>query len=217
MQAGLLCFHASSDMLSFRAFSRGENMDLFSRRLFMTRMMTGAGAALALAAFPDLAAAHEHAKHARETGGKLTCFTPSEAMELEAVCDRIIPSDDEGPGAREAGAIFFIDYVLTHHEPESQPKFRAALADFAKAAAPKAFSDLSVEQQIDILKKHEKTEGFEVIRAYTLYGFLGDPTYGGNRDEIGWKYIGFENPGMFSPPFGYYDAERLSGGKKEGE
>ena len=66
------------------------------------------------------------------------------------------------------------------------------------------------------MKKHEASDEFKTLRAYTIIGFLGDPKYGGNRDEIGWKYIGFENAGMFSPPFGYYDAELLSN-KKEGE
>ncbi len=192
-------------------------MDYYSRRLFMTRLVTGAGAALALGAIPNFAAAHEHAAKAKDGERKFTCFSADEAKELEAVCERIIPSDENGPGAREAGAIFFIDYVLTHYEPDLQSKFRKALAYYAKEAAPKLFSELPAEQQIAILKQHEKAEEFDYVRAYTVFGFLGDPGYGGNRDGIGWSYIGFENPGMFTPPFGYYDAELLSGKKKEGE
>ena len=60
---------------------------------------------------------------------------------------------------------------------------------------------------------HLVNEFFRRAREYTIIGFLGNPKRQGNRDELGWKYIGFENPGMFSPPFGYYDAELLSGKK----
>jgi gluconate 2-dehydrogenase gamma chain len=40
-----------------------------------------------------------------------------------------------------------------------------------------------------------------------MYGFLGNPSYGGNRDRIGWKLIGFEDRMAYQPPFGYYDAQ----------
>ena len=51
---------------------------------------------------------------------------------------------------------------------------------------------------------------FACARQYTILGFLGNPARHGNRDQVGWKYIGFENQGMFTHPFGYYDAEFLS-------
>jgi hypothetical protein len=36
---------------------------------------------------------------------------------------------------------------------------------------------------------------------------FSNPSYGGNRDEVGWKLIGFEAPHPWQPPFGYYDAD----------
>jgi hypothetical protein len=33
------------------------------------------------------------------------------------------------------------------------------------------------------------------------------PAYGGNRDGVGWKLIGFEDEHVFHPPFGYYDRD----------
>jgi hypothetical protein len=46
-------------------------------------------------------------------------------------------------------------------------------------------------------------------------GFLADPKYGGNRDQVGWKHIGFDNLEMYEPPFGFYDAE-VAAAKKDG-
>jgi gluconate 2-dehydrogenase gamma chain len=190
-------------------------MDEFSRRLFLARLLTGSGAALALSALPQFAAAHDHFKKTKPGDYKFTSFSAAEARELDAVCERIIPSED-GPGAREAGSVIFIDYVVTHFEPELLSTFRKGLADLAEQSAPKLFSELPTEQQIAILKKYDTTEEFKKLRDYAIFGFLSDPTYGGNRDHVGWQYIGFEDDGMFFPPFGYYDAQETST-RKEGE
>jgi Gluconate 2-dehydrogenase subunit 3 len=185
-------------------------MDEDSRRVFLSRLLAGTGAVMAFGALPDFSLAHEHAA-ALVTGGenKLVFFTPEEARQMEAVCEQIIPSDDE-PGAREAGAIYFIDYALSQTEPHLQPIFRSGLKDLADACTPAKFSELGVAQQIAVLKKLERTEFFERARQYTILGFLGNPARRGNRDQVGWKYIGFENPGMFTHPFGFYDAEPVS-------
>jgi gluconate 2-dehydrogenase gamma chain len=189
-------------------------MDENSRRAFLSRLLAGTGAAFAFGALPDFSLAHEHAAAQVSGGGnKFVFFTPEEARQMEAVCQQIIPSDD-GPGAREAGAIYFIDYALSQTEPHLQPIFRSGLKKLAAACAPDKFSEMSATQQIAVLKKLEQTEFFARARQYTILGFLGDPARHGNRGQVGWKYIGFENPGMFTHPFGYYDAEFLSEKKR---
>jgi gluconate 2-dehydrogenase gamma chain len=193
-------------------------MNDFSRRAFLA----GAGAALTLTALPNLAKAHTHAAQQAAADTKtFHFFTAAEATELDAVCAQIIPSDADSPGAHEAGAIYFIDYACSECEPDLQPLFRNGLKDLAaethKIDASKKFSGLNSDQQIAILKSIEKSDFFQHARNYTIIGFLGDPSMGGNRNEVGWKYIGFENPGMFQPPFGYYDAELLAQQKKEGK
>jgi gluconate 2-dehydrogenase gamma chain len=187
-----------------------------SRRAFLSRLLAGTGAVVAFGALPDFSLAYGHAA-AQVNGGehKLAFFTPEEAKQMEAVCEQIIPSDD-GPGAREAGAIYFIDYALSETEPHLQPIFRSGLKELAAACAPGKFNELGTSQQIVVLKKLEQTDFFARARQYTILGFLGDPARHGNRDQVGWKYIGFENPGMFTHPFGYYDAEYLSE-KKRGQ
>src|SRR5260370_35370442 len=119
-----------------------------SRTTFVSRLLTDAGAAFALRALTHFAAAHEHAAAQVKTGErKFACFPSEEAMQIEAVCEQIIPSDD-GPGAREAGAIYFIDYALTQTEPHLQPLFRDGLKQLAAAAAPQTFSEVTAEQQV---------------------------------------------------------------------
>ena len=190
-------------------------MDDHSRRAFVSRLLAGSGAAIAWSLFPNLSAAHEHAHtQTQAASSKFAFFTPTEAKQLAAVCEQIVPSED-GPGAREAGAIYFIDYALSQTEPELQSVFREGLTKLGEASAPQTFYELTADRQIALLKQIESTEFFQLARQYTILGFLGNPSRHGNINEVGWKYIGFENPGMFSPPFGYYDAELLSGKKQE--
>lgn len=45
-----------------------------------------------------------------------------------------------------------------------------------------------------------------IIREHTVEGFFGDPAYGGNRDTVGWKLVGF--PGAH---WGYTAAQMARG------
>jgi gluconate 2-dehydrogenase gamma chain len=40
----------------------------------------------------------------------------------------------------------------------------------------------------------------------TVAGMFALPSYGGNRDHIGWKLLGFTHQHVWAPPFGFYDA-----------
>src|SRR3546814_11729955 len=37
-------------------------------------------------------------------------------------------------------------------------------------------------------------EFFPLVITHTRQGFYADPIYGGNKDQIGWKHIGFPGP-----------------------
>src|SRR5215831_4359238 len=156
-------------------------MDDHSRRAFVSRLLAGSGAAIAWSLFPNLSAAHEHAHtQTQAASSKFAFFTPTEAKQLAAVCEQILPSGD-GPGAREAGAIYFIDYALSQTEPHLQSIFREGLKKLAEASTPQKFNELTAEQQIASLKKIETTEFFQRARQYTIIGFLGDPKHHGNQ------------------------------------
>jgi hypothetical protein len=59
------------------------------------------------------------------------------------------------------------------------------------------------------------SNSFDVLRSMVLAGFLSDPNLGGNKDSVGWNLIGFDAEPVHEPPFGYYDAELLSGSEKK--
>src|SRR5262249_17722622 len=124
---------------------------------------------------------------------------------------QIIPSDD-GPGAKEAGVIFFIDRALKTFDQDKQEAYRAGIREFRQTArklfpGSENIAALKSAQQLELVRAIEKSDFFEVIRIHTLLGYLGSPSYGGNRNQVGWKYIGFEDRMAWQPPFGHYDAE----------
>lgn len=145
------------------------------------------------------------------TGAKLSFLTAAEAADIEAVTAQIVPTDDS-PGAREAGVVYFIDRALASFYSQLAGDYRAQLAGFqttfrARHPAVGSFAALTPEQQIDHLKGIDQTPFFATTRLLTLLGMFTLPEYGGNRDNVGWKLIGFEDRHVFRPPFGYYDRD----------
>ena len=191
----------------------------FTRRSFLLRASAGAGAAWLAAAWPEVLAAHEHAQHtvravAAGAPAKLEYLTAAQAAEVEAITALILPTTDT-PGAREAGVLYFIDRALHTFATDQQKPFAEALAlvDAKRKELFPAFTDfasLTTAQQAEILKAIEKTPEFGTLRDATVAGFLGNPEDGGNRNQVGWKLIGFDHAPTHTPPFGYYDAEYLA-------
>jgi gluconate 2-dehydrogenase gamma chain len=142
---------------------------------------------------------------------KLQFFTEEEAADIESITALILPTD-ETPGAREAGVIYFIDRALVTFDREKQAIYRAGLAEVRQQIQRLTpglhhVAQLSPEQQVQLMEALVPSEFFGVVRTHTLMGFFGNPSYGGNRGEAGWKLIGFEDRFTFQPPFGHYDAD----------
>jgi gluconate 2-dehydrogenase gamma chain len=182
-----------------------------SRRDFVTLFGSGVSAAwlgsIWPSAFVDAARAQD--ADAEGQAPRYRVLTAEQAADFGAVADRIIPRDDT-PGARDVGVVFFADRLLASFAPERKPAFDKALADVNVAARKRvrtatSFAALSPAQQDETLKSIEDTEAFGLLRLITLSGYLSHPGHGGNRDNAGWKAIGFEDRMSWASPFGFYD------------
>ena len=183
-----------------------------TRREFLSTAGSALGVAWAAAHWPAIASAHAHAA-AAVAGGATTTFgflSAEEARDVDAIASQIIPTD-ESPGAHEAGSVYFIDRSLQTWQAGHAAPFRAGLQEFQSrfgTAHPGVrFADADAATQIAFLTTVEKSPFFEGMRALTLIGLFALPQYGGNRDGIGWRLIGFDDQHAFSPPFGYYDRD----------
>jgi gluconate 2-dehydrogenase gamma chain len=168
---------------------------------------------LGVAAWSVIASAQEHAHNSIANPGsaEIKFFDAASAADVSAIAAQIVPSDD-APGATEAGAVYFIDRALTTFASDKQEAYRAGLADLRlrrEKMFPRShsFAALGKGDQFQLLKSMETTDFFLLVRTHTVLAWLGSPEYGGNRNGVGWKYIGFDDAGSFEPPFGYYDAE----------
>lgn len=185
------------------------------RRKFLTQSACAAGGSWIAMSVPAVMAAALASNKARAEGASFQVLSAAEAAEFEAMAAQIIPSGDT-PGATEAGAIYFMDTVLAKDQNGVLEMMRASLAglqaDISSTFDVASFAALDSGQQIQVLQGVEDTSFFNTIRLLTIGGMFSNPSYGGNRDQSGWKLIGFDGPRASQPPFGYYDAEYMEKG-----
>jgi hypothetical protein len=184
----------------------------FNRRSFIATSSQALGAGWLALNWPEIATAAHHAQaHAQAAKPKSFAILDAEmGRDVDAMCAQIIPSDDS-PGAREAGAVYFVDQALGGFYAPHRTDFVVDYAEFAAGVAKRysgvRFADIASDRQIDCLQNVEESRFFASVRFLTILGLLALPRYGGNRDAIGWKLIGFDDAHAFNPPFGYYDRD----------
>jgi hypothetical protein len=183
-----------------------------TRRSFLLSGAPALTGAWVAANWPTIVAAAAHAHNVAVTTPETFNFLkPAEVADVDALTAQIVPSG-KTTGAREAHVTHFIDHSLATFFSWRAPAFRAGLAQFqgdfhSKHANSGAFAQASSQVQIDYLKTVDTTEFFATARLLTLLGMFSAPQYGGNFDASGWKMLGFVDEHVFSPPFGYYDAQ----------
>jgi hypothetical protein len=176
------------------------------RRDFLQQAGSGLLAAWALPpeAFADVARAAGRA--IAQPRRRPLALTAAQLASLEAVTGRIIPAD-ETPGAREAGAAWFIDRMLAKWVPEQKGAVVAAIAACDAAAVAKGSAHFAAlkpaDQDAIISALTPETRGLLV--SLTCAGLLCHPSQGGNRGEIGYRLVGHDSAMAFRPPYGYYD------------
>jgi gluconate 2-dehydrogenase gamma chain len=166
-------------------------MQRITRREMLVRLGSALGAATVL---PLSGAVRARVQTA--AAQSFISFTSSEAETLRAIIARLIPADENGPGALEARADRYIDRGLAGALKASKPAYNAGLAAVnaeAQSAKGAAFSRLSAPDQDAVLTNIEKsaTTFFNLIRTHTIQGTFSDPFYGGNANFIGWDLIGY--------------------------
>ncbi|ABM07239.1 gluconate 2-dehydrogenase subunit 3 family protein [Paenarthrobacter aurescens] len=161
-------------------------------------------------------------------------LTEAEAETVDAVCERIFPSGDGKPGARETKVITYIDRTTADEDEALRRCYRdgvEALNALTSELYGQRFAALSDERKDEVLERIESSpapesnaapepdaaperpeeEGllatfFALVWEHTIQGMFCDPQYGGNHDALGWQLVGF--PGA---QWGY-DAEQMQPG-----
>jgi len=126
---------------------------------------------------------------------------------LAAVQTHLFPSESEAPGAREANATAWLQWVLSDPglPDERRAFFRQGveqLEALTQAGHGQSFEALAEATRERVLRDHERQGGGPWLREvihYILEALLSDPVYGGNPGGIGWRWLahrpGYRRPG----------------------
>ena len=153
------------------------------QRREVLRVMSMAAAAAQFGGFTRWAfAGQEATEHAASYDPKF--FTAHEYATVERLADLIIPADDLGPGAAQAGVAEFIDFMAAS-DPTIQYQFRYGLNWLnarAHSTQGRPFVSLTAAQQTEILRplayhdqqrdgEQDGRDFFRLVRSYTVMGF----------------------------------------------
>jgi len=132
-----------------------------------------------------------------------------EARTLAAICDQIIPLDED-PGAAWAGVVNYIDRQLCgplRHLRDSYRQGITAVDTSSRVLYGASFVALAEGKQVELLglmeqgqapreawKQISSSEFFALLVDQTMQGFYGDPRHGGNREGTSWKMLGMPYP-----------------------
>jgi len=178
------------------------NNDCLTRRQMLQRL----GGIIGLAAgLPLLERSLARAQGLSAVASAPVSLTSAEAETLRAVIARIIPADENGPGALEARADRYIDRALAGALKNQRSTYAAGLAAvdaYAQSAKGSVFAKLSTSDQDLILTEIQSDRAtgfaaggsgqfFNLVRTHTIQGTFSDPFYGGNENFIGWDLIGY--------------------------
>lgn len=134
-------------------------------------------------------------------------LTKAELATLKAALDRIIPSDELGPGANEAGAFVYIDRSLGGRYQDALSVYQAGLAALDSAAGADGFAAADADTQDAILTVAESGQlvgappgFFTLLLNHTREGTFCDPVHGGNANFVGWDLIGYPGIKLYWTP-----------------
>jgi hypothetical protein len=141
-------------------------------------------------------------------------LSADERRTLEAFIDRLVPKDENGPGAVDCGAANYIDRALAGALAAEKASFTDGLAQtekLARSTRNSGFADLAPEVRDELLTTMENgtvdnatfpnaRAFFNRVRRLTLEGMFSDPYYGGNKNFAGWDLIRYPGPRLAVAP-----------------
>jgi len=178
-----------------------------SRRTFLRNSSRILGRSCVVLTTPMVLSA---CKEVTNGASEFKIFSIDEGAEYAAIAARIVPSD-ESPGASEAGVVFFMDNVLSDGREPEYEILKAGLQNLKSICTERFgvtnFYSLNLSQQDQLLREIEGGEFFETVRYLTIAGMLSLPEYQGNKNNVGFQMLGFENRHAWGAPYGFYDID----------
>lgn len=137
-------------------------------------------------------------------------FSDEEASCLIDLCEQIIPADEHGGGATEAGVIHYIDRQLVAVFSYDQLIYQQGISALQISCLDLhglRFEELDPDTQQKLCESMEKgdlpaeywaevdqSRFFSLLVSHTMQGFYGSPRHGGNKDYMSYQMMGLDFP-----------------------
>jgi gluconate 2-dehydrogenase gamma chain len=127
---------------------------------------------------------------------------------IDAVQQHLFPAETDAPGAREINALGYLQFVITDDTLDTDSrefikKGVAWLQDMTYQMHKTSFVNLDEKDREKVLRKIAGSEAGEnwlsTLLLYIVEALLTDPVYGGNTQQLGWKWLQHV-PGFPRPP-----------------
>lgn len=127
---------------------------------------------------------------------------------IDTVQQHLFPVETNAPGAREIDALAYLKFVVTDttldlNDGEFITKGVEWLEGMTQQMYEKSFTTLNDKQREKVLQRIVKSEAGEnwlsTLMLYIVEALLSDPVYGGNTNQLGWKWLQHV-PGYPRPP-----------------
>lgn len=139
----------------------------------------------------------------------LMVLNSHEGRTAAALFEHFFPADENGPGATEIGVLTYVDRALSGAYRDRAETYRLGLAALDRAARDRygtVFADCDLDQRDALVADLEREalsdfrvppqgEFFALLRNHVREGLFSDPAHGGNREKLGWRFLG--HPGVW--------------------
>jgi len=168
-----------------------QTPDWLMQKLSRRNALKSAAGAIAIAAMPKTL-------FAAQSGALNDVVKKDPWQTLDAVLNQLLPASETGPSAQEIRATLYL-YNVVNEQPTEQAEIDFIykgvgwLNDFSQSQLKKAFVDVSFDEKEQLLKAISKSTAGENwlnnLLGYVFEAMLSPPSYGGNPDGIGWRWL----------------------------
>lgn len=168
-----------------------QTPDWLTQKLSRRNVLKSAAGATAIAAMPKTL-------FAAQSGSLNDVVKKDPWQTLDAVLNQLLPASETGPSAQEIRATLYL-YNVVNEQPTEQAEIDFIykgvgwLNDFSQSQLKKAFVDVSFDEKEQLLKAIIKSTAGENwlnnLLGYVFEAMLSPPSYGGNPDGIGWRWL----------------------------
>jgi len=170
---------------------------LLTKEITRRSLLKSAAGASAMTALPSFALNNQN-KHNKHQISLTELVNVDPWRTLNATLNHLLPTSDTGPSAEEIQALAYLHQVMTV-QPTSQDekdfiiKGVGWLNGYAKTEKQALFFQLTFDEKEELLQGISRSTAggnwINTLLNYIFEAMLSPPSYGGNPDGIGWKWL----------------------------